>query len=71
MKAVIIDCLRCPKSGEKLLLETGYSSNIPTEIIDGWLVTESGAHRYPIRGGIPRFVPESNYADNFGMQWNH
>jgi SAM-dependent methyltransferase len=20
--------------------------------------------------GVPRFVPESNYADNFGMQWN-
>jgi SAM-dependent methyltransferase len=35
------------------------------------MVSEDGAHRYPIRGGIPRFVLESNYADNFGMQWNH
>jgi 2-polyprenyl-3-methyl-5-hydroxy-6-metoxy-1,4-benzoquinol methylase len=36
----------------------------------GWLVTTDRAHRYPIREFIPRFVPESNYADNFGMQWN-
>ena len=36
----------------------------------GWLVTGDGTHRYPIREFIPRFVPESNYADNFGMQWN-
>jgi SAM-dependent methyltransferase len=38
---------------------------------DGWLVSADGRHRYPVRGGIPRFVPQSNYADNFGMQWNH
>ena len=38
---------------------------------DGWLVSTDGHHRYPVRGGIPRFVPPSNYADNFGMQWNH
>lgn len=25
---------------------------------------------YPIRGDIPRFVPEENYASNFGLQWN-
>jgi SAM-dependent methyltransferase len=36
----------------------------------GALVTPDGAHRYLIREFIPRFVPESNYADNFGIQWN-
>lgn len=25
---------------------------------------------YPIRGHIARFVPEANYADTFGFQWN-
>jgi 2-polyprenyl-3-methyl-5-hydroxy-6-metoxy-1,4-benzoquinol methylase len=25
---------------------------------------------YPVKAGIPRFVPESNYADSFGLQWN-
>lgn len=42
-----------------------------SEIGNAWLVSENGQHRYPVRNGIPRFVPESNYADNFGMQWNH
>jgi SAM-dependent methyltransferase len=40
------------------------------EIESAWLVSEDGKQRYPIRAGIPRFVPASNYADNFGMQWN-
>lgn len=34
-------------------------------------MSADGQERYPLRGSIPRFVPESNYADNFGMQWNH
>jgi SAM-dependent methyltransferase len=25
---------------------------------------------YPVRDGIPRFVPPENYAGNFGFQWN-
>jgi len=41
------------------------------EVDSGWLASEDGNYRYPIRGAIPRFVPESNYADNFGLQWNH
>ncbi len=40
------------------------------ELADGWLVSKDGQHRHPVRGGIPRFVPPSNYADNFVMQWN-
>ncbi len=36
----------------------------------GWLVTADGRQRYPVRDFIPRFAPESNYADNFGLQWN-
>jgi len=38
---------------------------------EGWLVSEDNQHRYAVHKGIPRFVPQSNYADNFGMQWNH
>jgi SAM-dependent methyltransferase len=30
---------------------------------------ESG-HLYPVRGGIPRFVPVDPYAGSFGFQWN-
>ncbi len=53
-----LEILRCPHSGQRLKLEGSM------------LTSEDGRHRYPIRNGIPRFVPESNYADNFGMQWN-
>jgi SAM-dependent methyltransferase len=58
--------LRCPQSGLKLLLE---DSSYKTNKYD-YIVSTDGRYRYPIRDGIPRFVTESNYADNFGMQWN-
>ena len=29
----------------------------------------ANGHSYPVVGGIPRFVPEGSYADNFGFQW--
>ncbi len=69
MKTELLELLRCPTSGQCLHLE---GSNVaPVEIDDGWLVSEDGQQRYPVLKGIPRFVPQSNYADNFGMQWNH
>ena len=68
MKYELIDILRCPKSGQRLNVEVGEFQD---EIISGWLVTEDQNYRYLVKNGIPRFVPESNYADNFGMQWNH
>lgn len=78
MKTELLTLLRCPQSGQPLALEVGADhegdttgTNPVGEIESGWLVSENGEYRYPIRGGIPRFVPESNYADNFGMQWNH
>jgi SAM-dependent methyltransferase len=30
----------------------------------------SGDERFPIRGGIPRFLEGSTYVDSFGEQWN-
>lgn len=69
MKTELLELLRCPKTGQRLTLR--IDGNNPQEIEAGWLISEDGVHRYPVRNGIPRFVPESNYADNFGMQWNH
>ena len=60
MNPKLLEILRCPQTGQPLNLQDGR-----------WLVTQDGQHRYPIRDGIPRFAPEFNYADNFGMQWNH
>jgi SAM-dependent methyltransferase len=40
------------------------------DVLEGWLQERSGAQRYPIIEGIPRFVPAENYSANFGLQWN-
>ncbi|NTW68496.1 MAG: methyltransferase domain-containing protein [Chlorobiaceae bacterium] len=69
MNTVLLELLRCPKSGQGLTLES--EGNNLQDIDYGWLVSEDGQHRYPVLKSIPRFVPESNYADNFGMQWNY
>jgi 2-polyprenyl-3-methyl-5-hydroxy-6-metoxy-1,4-benzoquinol methylase len=68
MKRELLERLRCPKTGQRLTLDTPQP--IADFIESGWLVSVDGQHRYPIRNGIPRFVPEANYADSFGMQWN-
>lgn len=69
MKIELLNVLRCPVSRQILHLDA--TTEVGSVILSGWLVTDDGKHRYPISNGIPRFVPESNYADNFGMQWNH
>jgi SAM-dependent methyltransferase len=69
MKQALLSRLRCPGSGQPLLLETDQPS--ADDMNSGTLVSANGHYRYPLRNGIPRFVPESNYADNFGIQWNH
>jgi 2-polyprenyl-3-methyl-5-hydroxy-6-metoxy-1,4-benzoquinol methylase len=68
MKYAFLERLRCPNTHQALRPEADEST--VDEIENGWLVSEDGRHRYSIRNGIPRFVPESNYADNFGIQWN-
>jgi 2-polyprenyl-3-methyl-5-hydroxy-6-metoxy-1,4-benzoquinol methylase/uncharacterized protein YbaR (Trm112 family) len=73
MKTSLISRLRCPISGQPLQAQDARAAPLAatvTELEEGWLVSEDGRHRHPVRGGIPRFVPASNYADNFGMQWN-
>jgi SAM-dependent methyltransferase len=37
---------------------------------DAELICRSCSSRYPVRNGIPRFVPAENYARSFGFQWN-
>ena len=57
MNKDIIKFLRSPKTGTELFLT------------DGGLIDISG-NIFPIINGIPRFVDPSNYANNFGFQWN-
>ena len=69
MKVELLERLRCPQTGQRLKLESSITN--VNEIESGWLISEDSKHRYVIRNSIPRFVPEENYASNFGMQWNH
>ena len=45
-------------------------SNGPLQSLDDRILTSKTGENYPIVNGIPRFVPENNYADAFGEQWN-
>lgn len=38
--------------------------------LDGDLLSCLEGCKFPIEGGIPRFVPRENYASSFGLQWN-
>ena len=57
----LIKHLICPKTGQKLVLSKDSS----------FLSTIDEKYKYPIINGIPRFVKINNYAENFGVQWNH
>jgi ubiquinone/menaquinone biosynthesis C-methylase UbiE/uncharacterized protein YbaR (Trm112 family) len=64
----LLSILACPESGGDLDLEVLEERN--GHVYAGALVSRANGKRYPIERFIPRFVPQSNYADNFGFQWN-
>jgi len=63
----LVEILRCPQSKQKLQFFEGSTASCRGP----HLSSLDGKFQYPIASGIPRFVPEKNYADNFGIQWNH
>lgn len=68
MQQSLLEILRSPATGQRLTVDSlQYEGD---RIRSGTLVSEDGLERFPVREFIPRFVPESNYADSFGMQWN-
>lgn len=64
----LLEILLSPGTGEKLTIIKDVEDE--RGIISGYLASEKSDEKFPIRNSIARFVPESNYADNFGMQWN-
>jgi uncharacterized protein YbaR (Trm112 family) len=68
MKLELLEILRCPVTRQKLTVSE--AENDGNYLKSGWLQTEDGKQRHLVKNFIPRFVPQSNYADNFGMQWN-
>jgi SAM-dependent methyltransferase len=59
MNTELLNCLVSPLNGETLTYDAEKMC----------LITEDGLTRIPISNNVPRFVSNSNYADNFGMQW--
>ena len=65
----LVDVLECPRClGKLTCVAEGRSPS--GEIETGNLECQQCGKSYPIKGGIPRFVPEDNYAASFGYQWN-
>jgi len=67
MRESLLEVLAEPRTGAALKLKVAQHEGDVIE--SGELVSESG-NRYPIRNGIPRFVPQTGYTDTFGKQWN-
>jgi SAM-dependent methyltransferase len=68
MKRELLDVLAEPGTGAVLELEATEVRD--GEIWEGTLRPVGGGRAYPIRAGIPRFVPHDGYTDSFGLQWN-
>ena len=68
MERKYLSILACPECKGSLSLYN--ETHVEDEnVITGELVCQSCSSKYLITNSIPRFVPESNYADNFGLQW--
>jgi SAM-dependent methyltransferase len=68
MKPDLLDVLCEPDTGAPL--ELSVSERRDGEIWEGSLRSVATSKEYRIRSGIPRFVPDDNYATSFGLQWN-
>jgi len=68
MKEELLQLLACPRcrGGLKCVDPLGAGA----EIESASLVCCSCGEAFPVRAGIPRFVPDDGYGGSFGMQWN-
>jgi len=68
MKRRLVDVLVCPDCKEPLGLEPAVVDG--DEIMEGRLTCPDCQRAYPVRAGVPRFLSESTYAENFGYEWH-
>jgi 2-polyprenyl-3-methyl-5-hydroxy-6-metoxy-1,4-benzoquinol methylase/uncharacterized protein YbaR (Trm112 family) len=68
VKPLLPEILACPSC--RGALETVAAEAHGDEVVSGTMTCRGCGASYPVRDGIPRFVPQTNYADNFGFQWN-
>ena len=68
MKPRALAFLVCPACMSELdMAADSWDGN---EVLEGRLSCRQCDLRYPIRAGVPRFVPDGAYASSFGYQWN-
>ena len=68
MKEELLEILCEPGTHAPLKLKATESRD--GEVWAGVLLSEQTGAEYPVRDGILRFVPASNYTDSLGLQWN-
>jgi SAM-dependent methyltransferase len=69
MRAALLQRLACPQcrgSLETTRAVPGAGGAVASDV----LACQGCPARYPVKDGVPRFVPAENYAGNFGLQWN-
>jgi ubiquinone/menaquinone biosynthesis C-methylase UbiE/uncharacterized protein YbaR (Trm112 family) len=69
MRLKLLEVLACPKCLAALTVRVDERGS-EAEITTGALTCSDCQAEYQITGGIPRFVPQDNYANSFGYQWN-
>lgn len=60
----------CPACRSNQLVLRDATSVAPDRIESGSIDCRSCGSIFPVRLGLPRFVPADNYAQSFGFQWN-
>ena len=70
MRREHISELVCAGGQHRLNLQEGALEE-QGDIKEGALTCVATCPTVPIRGSVPRFVPDSGYSQNFGEQWNH
>lgn len=69
MKLRLLEFLRCPSCGGRF--DVAGQAQTHGEVETGELRCDVCMSTYSIAGSVPRLVADDNYANSFGLQWNH
>ena len=67
MKESLLSYIVCPDCHHTLLLTVDRRED--GEVMEGTLHCRGCTRTFPIRRGVPRFVPSDGYVENFSFQW--